>query len=203
MTESSDSAVPAFWNQRYASGETPWTLQTIPATLRSFVKKTRTRGTVLIPGCGTDHEALRFFQAAGFEVTAIDVSPVAVAQTKNALRNFDGKIILGDFFKFDFRNRFDLIYERTFLCALHPQRWPQYARRVAQLLRPRGRLAGIFFYGNEPEPPPYPLSEARAAEIFGKYFRLVRDVKVSDSVPMFAGMERWQEWQLAGPEAKH
>jgi hypothetical protein len=78
----------------------------------------------------------------------------------------------------------------------------KYAKRVAQLLQPRGRLAGIFFYGREPEPPPYPLSKARTAEIFGKYFRLIRDVKVSDSVAMFAGMERWQEWQLAAPEVQ-
>ena len=196
MRESSDSAWPAFWNQRYASGETPWTLHAVPAAVRSFVKRRQRRGTVLIPGCGTDHEVLQFFQTVGFEVTAIDFSTVAVAQTQKMLEDFDGKIICGDFFKFDFRSRFDLIYERTFLCALHPRRWSQYAKRVAQLLRPRGKLAGIFFYGEEPDPPPYPVSEARAAEIFGKYFRLIRDANVSDSVPMFAGMERWQEWQL-------
>jgi hypothetical protein len=199
MSESIDSARPAFWNQRYASGETPWTLQAIPATLRSFVKKTQTRGAVLIPGCGTDHAVLQFFRTAGFEVTAIDFSTVAVARIKKALGNFDGKIIRGDFFTFDFQSRFDLIYERTFLCALPPQKWPQYAKRVAQLLRPRGTLVGIFFYGKEPDPPPYPLNKARAGEIFGKYFQLVRDVKVSDSVAMFAGRERWQEWQLAAP----
>jgi len=196
MSESSDSAVPAFWNQRYACGETPWTLHAIPATLRSFVKRTRARGRVLIPGCGTDHEVLRFLQSAGFEVTAIDFSAVAVTQINEALGNFDGKIIHGNFFKFDFPNRFDVIYERTFLCALHPRRWPQYAKRTAQLLRPRGKLVGVFFYGTEPDPPPYPLSKTGAAEIFGKYFRLIRDVKVSDSVAMFAAMERWQEWQL-------
>ena len=196
MSESSNSAVPAFWNQRYSGGETPWTLHSIPATLRSFLKRTRVRGRVLIAGCGTDHNVLRFFQSAGFEVTAIDFSMVAVAQINAALGNFDGKIIHGDFFKFDFPSHFDLIYERTFLCALHPRRWPQYAKRVAQLLRPRGKLVGAFFYGTEPDPPPYPLSKTGAAEIFDKYFRLIRDVKVSDSVPMFAGMERWQEWQL-------
>jgi len=156
----------------------------------------------LIPGCGTDHEVLWFFQSAGFEVTAIDFSTVAVTQIKEALGNFDGKIIRGDFCKFDFPSQFDLIYERTFLCALHPRRWPQYAKRVAQLLRPRGKLVGVFFYGTEPDPPPYPLSKTGAAEIFGKYFRLTRDVKVSDSVAMFAAMERWQEWQLRGSCAK-
>ena len=112
------------------------------------------------------------------------------------------KLSMEIFGKFDFPSRFDLIYERTFLCALHPRRWPQYAKRVAQLLRPRGKLVGVFFYGTEPDPPPYPLSKTGAAEIFGKYFRLIRDVKVSDSVAMFAGMERWQEWQLRGSCAK-
>jgi SAM-dependent methyltransferase len=200
MSKSNDSAAPAFWDQRYASGETPWTLQAIPAALRTFVRRTQTRGTVLIPGCGTDHAVLQFFRTAGFEVTAIDFSTVAVAQIKKALGNFDGKTIHGDFFTFDFQSRFDLIYERTFLCALPPQKWPQYAKHIAQLLRPGGKLVGIFFYGKEPEPPPYPLSEARAAEIFGKCFRLIRDVKIADSVAMFAGRERWQEWQLAAPE---
>jgi hypothetical protein len=66
---------------------------------------------------------------------------------------------------------------------------------VAKLLRPHGKLIGIFFYGTEPEPPPYPINKTEATEIFGKYFRPVRDLKVSDSVPMFAGMERWQEWE--------
>ncbi len=100
-----------------------------------------------------------------------------------------------DFFKSDFGRRFDLVYERTFLCAMHPRRWARYAKRVAELLRPGGKLIGIFFYGTEPEPPPYPINKTQAAKIFGKYFRLLRDLKVSDSVPMFAGMERWQEWE--------
>jgi SAM-dependent methyltransferase len=195
MKKSTNSARPAFWNQRYASGETPWVLHKIPATLRSFLTRTRRKGRVLIPGCGTDHGVIKVFADAGFEVTAIDFSPVVLAETKKALGNFDGKIMRADFFKSDFGRRFDLVYERTFLCAMHPRRWARYAKRVAELLRPGGKLIGIFFYGTEPEPPPYPINKTQAAEIFGEYFRLVRDVKVSNSVAMFAGMERWQEWQ--------
>jgi SAM-dependent methyltransferase len=195
MKKSTDSAAPAFWNQRYASGETPWVLHEIPATLRSFLKRTRRKGRVLIPGCGTDHGVIKVFADAGFEVTAIDFSPVALAETKKGLGNFNGKIMRADFFKSDFGRRFDLVYERTFLCAMHPRRWARYAKRVAELLRPGGKLIGIFFYGTEPEPPPYPINKPQAAEIFGKYFRLLRDLKVPDSVPMFAGMERWQEWE--------
>ena len=195
MKKSTDSAGPAFWNQRYASGETPWVLHKIPAALRSFLKRTRRKGRVLIPGCGTDHGVIKVFADAGFEVTAIDFSPVALAETKKALGNFNGKIMRTDFFKSDFGRRFDLVYERTFLCSMHPRNWAQYAKRVAELLRPDGKLIGIFFYGTEPEPPPYPINKTQAAKIFGKYFRLLRDLKVSDSVPMFAGMERWQEWE--------
>ena len=205
MKKFTDSAAPAFWNQRYTSGETPWVLHKVPATLRSFLKRTRRRGRILIPGCGTDHGVIKAFADAGFEETAIDFSPVALAQTKKALENFRPRrepdrrwtsgIMRADFFKSDFGRRFDVVYERTFLCAIHPRRWKRYAKRVAKLLRPGGELVGIFFYGTEPEPPPYPINKTQAAKIFGKYFRLVRDLKVSDSVPMFAGMERWQEWE--------
>jgi SAM-dependent methyltransferase len=195
MKKSTDNAAPAFWNQRYASGETPWVLHKIPATLRSFLKRTRRKGRVLIPGCGTDHGVIKAFADAGFEVTAIDFSPVALAETKKGLGNFNGKIMRADFCKSDFGRCFDLVYERTFLCAMHPRRWARYAKRVAELLRPGGKLIGIFFYGTEPEPPPYPINKTQAAKLFGKYFRLLRDLKVSDSVPMFAGMERWQEWE--------
>jgi SAM-dependent methyltransferase len=205
MNKFTDSAAPAFWNQRYTSGETPWVLHKVPAALRSFLKRTHKRGRILIPGCGTDHGVIKAFADAGFKVTAIDFSPVALARTKKALESFrlrreanrrwTGRIIRADFFKSDFGRRFDVVYERTFLCAMHPRRWPGYAKRVAELLRPGGKLVGIFFYGTEPEPPPYPINKTQAATIFGKYFRLVYDVKVSDSVPMFAGMERWQEWQ--------
>jgi len=197
MTKSISSASPRFWDQRYASGQTPWVVHSVPAALRGFLKRTKTRGAVLIPGFGTDHLVLQAFQTAGFKVTAIDFSKIAVARTKNALGHFECEIVLGDFFTFDFGKRFDLIYERTFLCALHPRRWRRYAARVAEMLRSQGTLVGIFLYGEETDPPPYPLSKSIAAEIFGKYFRLINDVKISNSAPIFAGMESWQEWKRA------
>jgi SAM-dependent methyltransferase len=197
MKKSTNSARPAFWNQRYASGETPWVLHKIPAILRSFLTRTRRKGRVLISGCGTDHGVIKVFVDGGFEVTAIDFSPVVLAETKKALGNFDGKIMCADFCKSDFGRRFDLVYERAFLCAMHPRRWPLYAKRVAELLRPGGKFIGIFF--TEPSRSRHLIrsTKHRGQKNSAKYFRLLRDLKVSDSVPMFAGMERWQEWERA------
>jgi hypothetical protein len=186
---------PEFWNERYASGNTPWVIDRIPAALAAFLHRAEP-GTVLIPGCGNNYEIICAFDAAGFVVTAIDFSPVAVEQAKGTLGSLGERVFLADFFRFDFATtHFDLIYERTFLCALSPSRWNEYAARTANLLRPAGLLAGIFFYGEEPEPPPYPLSTSRANEIFGTDFRLRRSDTVSDSLPVFAGQEKWQEWQ--------
>ena len=196
VSQHKDSAVPEFWNERYASGETPWILHQIPTALANFLRRA-SPGAVLIPGCGNNCEVIRAFDAAGFVVTAIDFSPVAIEQAKHKLGSLAGKLSLADFFCHDFgANRFDLVYERTFLCALSPSRWNEYAARVANLLRPAGVLAGIFFYGEEPDPPPYPLNVERANELFGKDFRLRESHPVTDSLPLFAGKECWQEWAL-------
>ena len=104
--------------------------------------------------------------------------------------------MLADFFTHDFAGRtFDVIYERTFLCSLPPDVWPKYARRVASLLVPSGKLVGLFFYGKEDEPPPYPLTQLVVLELFGKNFARIEDEPSSDSLPLFAGRERWQVWQ--------
>ena len=107
------------------------------------------------------------------------------------------QIILGNFFTHHFTAApFDLVYERTFLCSLPTSLWKDYATRVAELLRPGGTLAGFFFYGEEPEPPPYPLTKEKAAEIFASRFELQTSEPVTDSLSVFRGTEKWQEWRL-------
>jgi hypothetical protein len=154
---------------------------------------------VLIPGCGEDYRTIEAFHRAGHEVTAIDFSPVAVESIKKALpkMSVSDAIILGNFFSYDFEAAsFDLVYERTFLCSLPPSLWKGYASRITQLLRPQGTLAGFFFYGEEANPPPFPLTESKASEIFGRCFDLRKSEAQADSLSIFAGNEKWQEWQL-------
>jgi SAM-dependent methyltransferase len=192
-----DSSRPEFWDVRYATGETPWDFHGVPATLKAFLKTSQAEN-VLIPGCGPAYE-LRAFHEAGWKVTAIDFSPVAVERARSELGALASHVVQGDFFTHDFGSRhFDVIYERTFLCALPPNLWPTYVKRMRQLLRPRGKLVGIFLYGDQAESPPYPLSPEKVRELFKEKFSLMKTLPVSDSLPMFANNERWQEWVLRG-----
>jgi SAM-dependent methyltransferase len=194
-TESHDSSRPKFWDARYATGQTPWDFHGVPAALKAFLKVSPPE-RVLIPGCGVGYE-VRAFHESGWEVSAIDFSRAAVEEALRQLGALARFVLLGDFFTYDFGAQFfDVIYERTFLCALPPDLWPTYVNRVAQLLRPKGKLVGVFLYGEPDEPPPYPLTSQDARKLFERKFSLSKSLSVLDSLPMFAGNERWQEWAL-------
>ena len=194
-----DSAKTAFWTSRWEADKIPWDLGGTPPSLISFLQKQTGPARVLIPGCGSAYE-VRTFHQAGHDVTAIDFSAPAVEHAKEQLGPLGDKVVQGNFFKHDWgERRYDLIYERGFLCSLPPLRWKEYAARMAELLAPGGKLVGLFLYGKEPEPPPFPLSPEVAQMLFGHTFRLLGDAVVHDpSVPVYAGMEHWQEWERVG-----
>jgi protein-L-isoaspartate O-methyltransferase len=195
MENSSDSNQPDFWTVRYAAGKTPWDFGGVPSALKSFLERSSVPGRILIPGCGSGYE-VQAFHAAGYDVSAIDFSPAAVNQAKRVLGVLAEQVILGDFFTHDCGQcRFDFIYERTFLCSMTPSRWPEYVNRMADLLLPKGRLIGVFLYGQRPSSgPPFPLTEPEAEQLFKKRFKLVRSEAITDSLPLFRDMEKWQEW---------
>jgi SAM-dependent methyltransferase len=193
-----DSSQTQFWNRRWLAGKMPWDLGGVPPSLVSFLSRTRPPIQVLIPGCGSGYE-VQAFHEAGHNVTAIEFSAAAVAQARKVLGPLAVKVIHGNFFKHDFgANRYGLVYERGFLCSLPPDRWPDYASRMAQLLTPGGKLVGLFLYGQEPEPPPYPLTDETAANLLGGDFRLrYTEQSAAQSVAVYQGLEHWQEWERA------
>ncbi len=191
-----DSLRPEFWDARFATGKMSWDCHGLPDKLKNYLSRTPP-GRVLIPGCGSAYEVAAF-HAAGWSVMAIDFSPVAVERAKRLLGSLGELVVCGDFFQHALdESTFDVVYERTFLCALPPKLWPDYATRMRQLICPGGKLVGFFLYGEESEPPPYPLTTTQATELFGRKFILTQDEPVGDSLPVFAGKEHWQEWTHA------
>lgn len=188
-----DSTKAEFWETRYRSGETPWDFHGIPKALRSYLRQA-TPGRVLIPGCGSGYE-IEAFRNKAWDTFAIDFCDAAVARARQIVDQGPGCVIPGDFFTHQFGGvRFDVVYERTFLCSLPPMLWSNYVRRMAELIVPGGHLLGFFLYGEEPEPPPFPLTEADASGLFADAFKRVDDRAVADSLPLFHNRERWQQW---------
>ena len=116
-------------------------------------------------------------------------------RAKDVLGPHAHRVQLADFFDFDPVAAFDLVYERAFLCALPRPLWPGYAPRVAGLLRPPGRLAGFFFFDDNERGPPFGLKAGELDVLLGERFRRTADAEPGDSIPVFAGKERWQVWQ--------
>ncbi len=193
-----DSSRTQFWVKRWERNKLPWDLGHVPPDLVSFLRRAgMSRCPVLVPGCGSGYEVAAFHDS-GFDVSAIDFSGPAVASAREILGPLLGeKVIQANFFKHDFHGqRYGLVYERGFLCSIPPARWHEWISRMANLIYPGGRLVGLFLYGEEPEPPPYPLTQAIAADLFAPSFRLVCDQPAApDTVAVYRGLENWQEWE--------
>jgi thiopurine S-methyltransferase len=187
---------PEFWNERYASGKTPWDYGGVPPQLQHYLAARPNGGRALVPGCGSGHE-IAAFHGAGYDVSAIDFAPAAVERAQANLGPVLGqRVFLGDFFTYDFAAApFDVVYERTFLCALPLDLREKYVARMAQLLRPGGVLVGLFYLGEDIDGPPYALNAADEAKLFSPRFLLVNDQPAAEQFPLFGDKERWREYR--------
>ena len=130
---------------------------------------------MLVPGCGSAYEA-GYLDARGFDVTAIDIAPEALARARAVLGDEVADRVLrqADFFALD--AEIDWIYERALLCALPFRLWPDYAAAVRRLLA-AGRLLAGFFYIDDAaaEPrrgPPFAAHRTEIDALFSAGLRL-------------------------------
>ena len=195
---SRDPNAPAFWDERFERSFTPWDRGGTPDQLRAFVAGAAHPLRILIPGCGRAWE-LVYLSQAGWDATAIDFSASAVATARAAAGAWGARVHEADFFEWAPSTPLQMIYERAFLCSMPPHMWPQVAERWAALLAPGTLLAGFFFFDDMPKGPPFGISRARLSQLLHPYFFCIEDTAVADSVPVFAGKERWQVWQRATP----
>lgn len=191
---SRDSTSPSFWDERFERGFTPWDRGGVPGALANFVARQARPLRTLIPGCGAAYE-LALLSEAGWDVTAIDFSPAAVATARAAVGEWGDRVLEADFFKWEPVYPIELIYERAFLCALPRVMWPQVAARWAELLAPGALLAGFFFFDEVVKGPPFGISSAALNALMTPHFVCLDDAPVADSIPVFEGKERWQLWQ--------
>ncbi|MDN4056284.1 SAM-dependent methyltransferase [Massilia sp. YIM B02763] len=183
-----------FWDERFEKAFTPWERGGPSQALRRFVAGASRPLRTLIPGCGSARELVLMCEA-GWEATAIDFSAVAVARAKALAGPWAGRVHEADFFAWTPPQPLDLVYEQAFLCALPRVRRPDVARRWEALLAPGALLAGYFFFDDVEKGPPFGIAREELDALLAPAFDCIADEAVEDSIPVFAGKERWMVWR--------
>lgn len=133
-----------FWEQRYRSNQTGWDIGSSSTPLKAYIESLKDNSlSILIPGCGNAYEA-ECLIGLGFEnITLLDIAPSAVSNMNMRFKGTTVRILQEDFFNHE--GAYDLILEQTFFCALNPSLRKNYVRKMAQLLKPTGKLVGVLF----------------------------------------------------------
>lgn len=152
-----------FWEVRYRHGVTPWDRgQVNPALINWLDSDLNAPCRILVPGCGRGYEVIEL-AGLGFDVTAVDLSPLVMSELEQSLADagLSAELIVADLMNWSPANPFDAAYEQTCLCALLPAQRAAYARRLAEWVRPAGRLYSLFMQTDRPGGPPFhcPLEE--------------------------------------------
>ena len=158
MTDASEDRTAFDWEARFVADDAPWERQGLHPALSDWAGAGLIRPglSVLVPGCGRSEEPAALARQ-GLQVTGVDLAPTAIAwQTARFEREgLKGVFITGDGLSWRSETPFDLLYEQTFLCAIHPHHRAAYAEMAHDVLRPGGRLLALFMQKAERGGPPY------------------------------------------------
>lgn len=144
-----------YWNNRYLNDEAGWDAGAITTPLKEYFDQLTDKSiSILIPGAGNSYEAEYLVNAGFTHVNVCDLAPEPLRNLKRRCPSIgDDQLLLRNFF--DLTGAYDLIVEQTFFCALDPKLRSDYFRKMADLLKPGGKLVGLLFDDvlNDDKPP--------------------------------------------------
>ncbi len=153
---------PTFWSDIYKNETPRWDNGAFHPGLPRLIPPLKlTRCRVLVLGCGNGHDA-HWWSQQGHIVTGVDFAPEAIENARATYgESSDLKWVQADAFKLptDWNERFDIIFEHTFFCAINPARRPEVLKLWRRLLSSRGRLLGFVPIMDKPEGPPFGCTE--------------------------------------------
>ena len=189
-----------FWEACYESEMDGWDLGG-PTPVFERLASEVAKGKICIIGCGRGYDAVTFAKA-GFEVTAIDFSHNAVMDARENARKagVDIKVICENIFDLpeDLFYQFDYIMEYTCFCAISPTRRFEYDRVVWQLLKPEGKLLGLFLPLDkelEEGGPPWGVKISELHKLFGLHWNLEYEKMPKESIDRRADREILMVWR--------
>ena len=189
-----DVSDPAYWDVQYRTGAPPaWDLGVpAPGLLGWLAEHPGRSGRALVPGCGAGHDAVALAKA-GLTVTAADFAANAIEATgeRAAAAGVRVEAVPIDVLAppASWANAFDWVFEHTCYCAIAPWRRDAYIQAMAKVLKPGGKLVGVFFTHGEAGGPPYNTTVAELRTRFAAHFDLELLEPLSASVERRAGRE--------------
>lgn len=136
----------AFWDNKYNNEKLGWDIGYISTPIKNYIDQLSNKNLkILIPGAGNGYEVEYLFNSGFNNIYVVDIAQQPLDNLKNRIPNFpEDRLIHIDFFDLQESN-FDLILEQTFFCALDPGLREPYAIKMNNLLREKGKLAGLLF----------------------------------------------------------
>ncbi|NVN88934.1 MAG: methyltransferase domain-containing protein, partial [Rhodopseudomonas sp.] len=125
MSRSTPGPTPEFWQEKFANRHATWDRGKSNHQLLAWLDSGELSPCrIVVPGCGAGWEVAEF-ASRGFDVTAIDYTPVAVETTRALLADngLQAEVVQANVLDYQPAKPFDAIYEQTCLCAVHPDHW--------------------------------------------------------------------------------
>ncbi|EAU90061.1 thiol methyltransferase 1 [Coprinopsis cinerea okayama7 len=197
------------WDLLWKENITPWDAGDAQPSLIELIEESgldfARKGRALVPGCGTGYDAVYLASALGLQTIGMDISESAV-EAANRYRDSSGvqgadRAIFqkADFFTYKVpdEERFDLIMDHTFFCAIHPSLRPEWGQRMSELIKPGGYLITICFpmIPKVETGPPYYLRPEHYDEVLKETFEKVYDKVPTKSSENHKDKERMLVWK--------
>ncbi|MCS6968580.1 MAG: SAM-dependent methyltransferase [Cytophagales bacterium] len=182
----------SYWRARYQSCQTGWDIGGVSQPLKAYIDQLPEKAKnyrILIPGAGNAYEAEYLWQKGFLRVFVLDIAPEPLENFKARVPDFPThQLIEEDFFLL--QGQFDLVIEQTFFCALLPAQRPHYAKKMAELIVPNGKLVGVLFNVSlNTDRPPFGGSAQEYRRYFDPYFRYKHFAPCYNSIPPRQGSE--------------
>ncbi|KAF8156640.1 S-adenosyl-L-methionine-dependent methyltransferase [Crassisporium funariophilum] len=205
------------WDLAWTKGVTPWDRREVQPSLKealdSGIMKFSKEGRALVPGCGSGTDLVYIASTSGLTTLGVEVSETAVRaanerlklgcrhieESKKANPKINASVNIVDFFQLETSDeeKFDLIFDHTFFCAIPPSLRNDWGRQMARLIKPGGYLVTIVFpiISYVETGPPYFLRPDHYDEPLGSNFVKVLDKIPDNSSESHVGKERLIVWK--------
>jgi len=170
---------------------------------------------IFVPLCGKSLDLI-WLAMKGYQVTGVEVSPIAVSEffkennlkvlkkldgefTRNTCDNPPVEILEGDFFQVnnEVLGKVNFIYDRACIVALPPDLRKRYTEVITSILSPGDQMLLVTMEYEFPEVlgPPFPVLESDVRSYYEKNFSIEMLEKIAKEVehPRFieAGVKSW------------